>query len=219
LLTIEAQGMVVHARVVPRRYSQIERQPLTEIHGIIVHQTGAATADSAFNSYGNANANGAHFLIDKNGTIYQTASVKKRTNHVGPLLARCLVELKCQPAEFRQSRQFPQTSVPDRMHKIEMQKSVPVRYPSNIDSLGIEIVGRPMLPPGKNPPANATPRQREIFFNQNAVYEPVNNAQNASLQWLVDELAMSLSIPKNEVFRHPDVSRKNPTEASTAAWQ
>ena len=211
--------MVVHARVVPRRYSQIERQPLTEIHGIIVHQTGAATADSAFNSYGNANANGAHFLIDKNGTIYQTASVKKRTNHVGPLLARCLVELKCQPAEFRQSRQFPQTSVPDRMHKIEMQKSVPVRYPSNIDSLGIEIVGRPMLPPGKNPPANATPRQREIFFNQNAVYEPVNNAQNASLQWLVDELAMSLSIPKNEVFRHPDVSRKNPTEASTAAWQ
>lgn len=105
------------------------------------------------------------------------------------------------------------------MHKIEMQKSVPVRYPSNVDSLGIEIVGRPSLPPGKNPPGNATPKQREIFFNQNAVYEPVNNAQNASLQWLLDELAMSLSIPKTEVFRHPTVSRKNPTEASTAAWQ
>lgn len=219
MLSIDAQGMVIHARVIPRRHSQIERQPLTEIQGIIVHQTGADKATSAFNSYGNANPNGAHFLIDKDGAIYQTASVKKRTNHVGPLLARCLVEFKCQAAEFKQSTQFPQTSVPERMHKIEMQKSVPVRYPSNIDSLGIEIVGRPMLPPGKNPPANATPKQREDFFNQNAVYEPVNNAQNASLQWLIDELAMSLLIPKTEVFRHPTVSRKNPSEASSAAWQ
>ncbi|SFD34725.1 peptidoglycan recognition protein family protein [Paracidovorax konjaci] len=219
MLTINDQGMIVNAGIVPRRFSQIERQPLEQVRGIIVHQTGSGTAASTFNSYGLANANGAHFLIDKDGTVYQTASVRKRTHHVGPLLARCLAELRCKPAEFALSKSNPETAAPQRMHKIEMQKSVPVRYPSNVDSLGIELVGRPALPPGKTPPVNATPIDKERYFNQHAVYEPVTNAQNASLQWLIGELAMSLSIPAGEVFKHPTVSRKNPTEAGTAVWQ
>lgn len=58
-----------------------------------------------------------------------------------------------------------------------------------------------------------------MFFNQNAVYEAVTSAQNLSLQWLVGELAQTLQVPSSEVFRHPEVSRKSPTEASTANWQ
>lgn len=219
MLKIDAQGMVVDAKVKPKRFAQIERQPLTEVRGIIVHQTGAGRAESAFNSYATANANGAHFLIEKDGTIYQTASVQNRTNHVGPLRARCLAEYACKPAEFNKSKTFPQSGLVQRMHKIEMQKSVPARYPSNVDSIGIEIVGKPELPPGKTAPANATPKQKEMFFNQNAVYEAVTSAQNLSLQWLVGELAQTLEVPKSEVFRHPEVSRKSPTEASTANWQ
>lgn len=219
MLHIDEQGMIMNAGIMPRRFTQIERQPLHQAHGIIVHQTGSSSATSTFNSYTRANANGAHFLIDKDGKIYQTASVKKRTNHVGPLLARCLAEIRCKPSQFAQSPQAPQSSLVERMHKLEMQKSVPVRYPSNTDSLGIEIVGKPSLPPGKSAPANATPLEKERYFNQHAVYEAVNNAQNISLQWLVNELIASLSIPQTEVFRHPDVSRKNPTEASTATWQ
>jgi hypothetical protein len=34
----------------------------------------------------------------------------------------------------------------------------------------------------------------------------------------VSELIQALKISKDEVFRHPVVSRKNPTEASTASW-
>jgi len=49
-------------------------------------------------------------------------------------------------------------------------------------------------------------------------YEPVTPAQNAVLQWLIQELSNTLNIPLSEVFRHPTVSRKNPTEASTARW-
>lgn len=219
MLHIDEQGMIVNAGIMPRRFTQIERQPLQQVQGIIVHQTGSGSAASTFNSYTHANAKGAHFLIDKDGTIYQTASIKKRTHHVGPLLARCLAELRCKPAAFAPSATAPQGTPVERMHKIEMQKSVPVRYPSNTDSLGIEIVGRASLPPGKAAPASATPREKERYFNQHAVYETVTNAQNVSLQWLINELTASLSVPKAEVFRHPDVSRKNPTEASTAAWQ
>lgn len=48
---------------------------MTHVYGIVVHQTGAATAKSTLASYRNPGANGAHFLIDKNGHIYQTGSV------------------------------------------------------------------------------------------------------------------------------------------------
>lgn len=219
MLNLDEQGMVVDAKVKPRRSAQIERQPLSDIKGLIVHQTGSSGAESAFSSYARANANGAHFLIDKDGTIYQTASVHKRTNHVGPLRARCLAEYTCQAAQFNKSKQFPQSSLVQRMNKVEMQKSVPSRYPSNTDSLGIEVVGKAILPPGKAAPANATPKQIEVYFNNNSVYENVTSAQNASLQWLIDELAQTLQIPKQEIFRHPDVSRKNPSEASTATWK
>lgn len=218
MIQIDEQGMLVTARVRPRRFSQIERQPLNQVKGIIVHQTGALTAQSSFNSYINANENGAHFLIDKDGTIYQTASVFQRTNHVGSLQARCLAEYTCKPSEFKKSTKFPQASEIARMHAIEMLKSVPARYPSNVDSIGIEIVGRPVLPPGKSAPEGATPKQREVYFNNNAVYESVTAAQNVSLAWLVNELIHALKISETEVFRHPTVSRKNPSEASTASW-
>lgn len=86
-------------------------------------------------------------------------------------------------------------------HEHEMQKTVPDRYPSNEDSIGIELVGKASGPHGKE------------------VFEAVTNAQNTALKWLVQELSSTFAVPLTEVFRHPEVSRKNVTEASTAAWQ
>jgi N-acetyl-anhydromuramyl-L-alanine amidase AmpD len=78
-----------------------------------------------------------------------------------------------------------------------MAKQVPQRYPSNEDSVGIEIVG-------------AVAGQ--------GVYETVNAQQNASLRWLIAELTSTFGIPMTEIFRHPAVSRKNPSEAESALW-
>ncbi|WP_233409927.1 MULTISPECIES: peptidoglycan recognition protein family protein [Burkholderia] len=83
MLLIDSNGMVVSPRVVRVRKAQIERGAMQRISGVIVHQTGGSTAASALNSYQNAYATGAHFLIEKDGTIYQTASLKKQTWHVG----------------------------------------------------------------------------------------------------------------------------------------
>jgi hypothetical protein len=144
-------------------------------------------------------------LIDKDGTIYQTASLLKQTRHVGPIRSRCYETHSCKPVDAaaiqaaRKSKSARQGALAE--NRMEMKKAVPDRYPSNQDSIGIEIVGRAVGPKGKE------------------VYEPVNAQQNASLKWLVKELVSTFGMSPAHVYRHPQVSRKNVTEASTAVWQ
>lgn len=193
MLGIDATGMLVDPKVKRVRHPVIERGEMKSVSGIIVHQTGAATAKSTLNSYKQHFATGAHFLIDKDGTIYQTASVYRQTWHVGKLKARCLLENRCSSDEARALKKFN----PSGEHEREIKKSAPNRFPSNEDSIGIELVGE--VTPGGG-------------------YAAVTAAQNASLSWLVSQLIQALSLRSTEVFRHPTVSRKNPTEASSARW-
>ena len=183
------------------RISQpIEHKPLTHVSGIIVHQTGGSSAAGTLASYQKTGADGAHFLIDKDGTIYQTASVYKQTWHVGKLRSRCLAEHTCSPVELK----LLQHERPQTRNAREMTKDVPARYPANTDSLGIELVGKTNPVPGS--------KTGEVE------YEAVTDQQNASLKWLVNKLATTFGVPMTEVFRHPTVSQKTPSEASTAKW-
>ncbi|WP_256703209.1 hypothetical protein [Burkholderia ubonensis] len=50
------------------------------------------------------------------------------------------------------------------------------------------------------------------------VYEAVTDQQNASLKWLVAELVDTFKVSTHEIYRHPEIGRKNLTEASTAKW-
>ena len=193
MLVLDKDGMVQDPRVRAARQSTIERGDMAKVNGIIVHQTGGSTAASSLSSYKNAGASGAHFLIERDGTVYQTASMYKKTWHVGKLRARCLVEQRCTPVELAALKKFNPTAE----NKQEKAKQVPDRYPSNDDSVGIELVGKVLA---------------------NGVYEPVTAAQNASLRWLVSEIQTTLGVAVTEVFRHPEVSRKNPSEAQSAKW-
>ena len=193
MILIDSIGFTLSARIKRAPKPIVEHGSLDAIHGIIVHQTGAATAESTLNSYERISSNGAHFLIDRDGSIYQTASLYKKTWHVGKLKARCVLEKRCTPVEIKALARFN----PKREDKRERAKSSPDRFPSNQDSIGIELVGT---------------------VSKEDVYESVTEAQNESLTWLIYELTSTLKIPSTEVFRHPVVSRKNPTEASTAKW-
>ena len=82
-------GKLKDPKVKLKMFATIERGLLKKVAAIVVHQTGAATAESTFQSY-KGPANGAHFLIDKDGTIYQTARLTQRTFHVGKIKSRCL---------------------------------------------------------------------------------------------------------------------------------
>jgi N-acetyl-anhydromuramyl-L-alanine amidase AmpD len=198
-LIVDKDGMVVDARVVLKRYVGLERGEMKKINGIIVHQTTAAKAQSTFNSYSQKGANGAHFLIDKDGTIYQTASVFRRANHVGQMQQRCIIENRCTPAELSALKRW----TPKAQTAHELAKSHPDRYPSNSDSIGIEIVGLATPIPGKE---------------DTSTFEMVNEGQNASLAWLVRSIGAALGVSMKEVFRHSRVGRKQADEASSAKW-
>lgn len=201
MLTIDKQGRVLSPRVTISIRPNIERGPLVQVRGIIVHQTGGSTRDSTLSSYLAPKSNGAHFLIDKDGKIYQTASLLKQTWHVGSLRSRCLAEFRCTKTEIRTLATFN----PKAENTREMRKAVPDRYPANQDSIGVELVGAVVTPNGAGPA-------------EKGVYERVTPEQNISLGWLVQELKQTFLVPVSEVFRHPDVSRKNPTEAASAKW-
>lgn len=201
-MQIDQDGLVRDARIRTARSANIERGPMRQVRGIIVHQTDSSTASATLNGYRNPAATGAHFLIDKDGTVYQTASVFQSTWHVGPLRARCLAEHRCTPVELQALKKFS----PSGENRREIAKSVPERYPSNQDAIGIELVGL-ALPRGPN------------VASKDQVYETVTAEQNASLKWLILGLSRALGVSMGEVFRHPTVSRKNETEASTAQWQ
>lgn len=201
MLNVNALGHVIDPKVKLSISAHIERGALSAVAGIIVHQTGGATAQSSLNSYANPKANGAHFLVDKDGTIYQTASLMQQTWHVGSLKARCLAEFRCAKTDRAALKRFNPTAE----HKRESAKLVPDRYPSNRDSIGIELVG------GLTPTKNNEPAEKRV-------YESVTAEQNQSLAWLIQGLRELFTILPAEVFRHPTVSRKNPTEAATASW-
>ncbi|MET3177658.1 UNVERIFIED_ORG: hypothetical protein ABIC43_000797 [Variovorax guangxiensis] len=213
LVEIDEHGMISHARVRHARSLQIERgKRAGAITGIVVHQTDADTSASSLNSYKRPKANGAHFLIDKDGTIYQTAAIYQRTNHVGPLKARCLAMQRCKP------RDFPAKVGATEMHRIEMLKAPADRYPSNMEAIGIELVGRARLPLGFKPIGDESKWPLEKIRGKYGIFEAPTAAQNQSLSWLVSVLQGSMQIAADEVFRHPVVSRKNLTEAQGANW-
>jgi N-acetyl-anhydromuramyl-L-alanine amidase AmpD len=71
MLLITPEGHVRAPRVKLAIAPNIERGTMDSVRGIIAHQTGSATAAIALAGYAHP-ANGAHFLIDEDGTVYQT---------------------------------------------------------------------------------------------------------------------------------------------------
>lgn len=194
-------GKLIDVKVKQRIFSTIERGPLKKVVAIVVHQTGSSTAESTFNSYSHP-ANGAHFLIAKDGTIYQTARVTQRTFHVGRIQSRCLQTHQCDSTEtkaanailFQKGKSF--STRTNELAQFEAAKPYPTRYPTNDDSIGIEVVGR----------------------TQGIVYEEPTAAQAQSVKWLVAELKTELGLGAGDIYRHPEVSYKTPTEAKSVIW-
>ncbi|WP_456308989.1 peptidoglycan recognition protein family protein [Serratia proteamaculans] len=207
MLYVNENGHIYADRIKIKIFNNIEHEKMDAVNGIVVHQTNASTASSTFHSYQNKGAAGAHFLIDRDGTIYQTASLFKVTWHVGRLQSRCYLTKKCEPADLQKVTELEKSwRNYDKVHQIEKVKSYPNRFPSNVDSIGIEIVGEAI--------GDKVKIGNEII----PVFESVNDQQNDALKWLIKEISDTLKVPMNEIHRHPEIGRKNITEASTAKW-
>lgn len=196
-------GRLISNRVIDKISNKIEKGAMVDVRAIVVHQTGGATAESALGNYNKAGANGAHFLIDKDGTIYQTARINQKCWHVGTIQSRCYKLKTCSVEELKNVKQilFNQAGSYEarvkKLHRHEMRKAYPDRYPSNEDSIGIELAAE---------------------FSQKHGYEFATAAQNDSLRWLVSTLENLLKLSASDVYRHSEVSYKQPSEATSARW-
>ncbi|WP_418125674.1 hypothetical protein [Variovorax sp. 160MFSha2.1] len=85
--------------------------------------------------------------------------------------------------------------------------------------IGIEIVGRARLPAGFKAVGKEAELTLDELRGRRGIYDEPTAAQNQSLSWLVSVLQEAIRIDSEEVFRHPLVSRKNPTEAQGANWK
>ena len=198
--SIDSEGMLISDRVELRRFQTIEHGDLLGVCALVIHQTDAPTARHTFNGY-LSKGNGAHFLIEKDGAIYQTASVKKRCYHVGRYLrSKCLAldKATCDSRQVQSIQALTWTLQIRALDRYERTKDYPERYPMNADSLGIELVGKHL---------------------DAARYEEVTAMQKQSLRWLVSELHGHFRLTPKDVYTHPQISYKHPGEASTAEWQ
>lgn len=197
-------GKLIHSKITDKVNSKIEKGALVAVHAIVLHQTGAATAASSLSSY-DKGANGAHFLIDTDGTIYQTARIDQKCWHVGEIRSRCMDMASCSADELKASNAIlfkkgeSYNLRVGKLYEHEATKSYPDRYPLNADSLGIEIVGS--------------------FDAKAKAYSAVSHDQNDSLAWLVGVLQTKLSLADGDMFGHGQIGYKQPTEASTAKWR
>ncbi|QLG96363.1 N-acetylmuramoyl-L-alanine amidase [Pseudomonas yamanorum] len=178
----------------------MEHGDLQGVHALVIHQTDAPTAQHTFNGY-LAKGSGAHFLVEKNGVIYQTASLKKRCYHVGRYIrSKCLAidKASCDSTQMARIQALSWTLQIRALDQHERTKNYPERYPMNSDSVGVELVGKHL---------------------DSARYEVITAMQNQSLQWLVSELYGHFSLTSDDVYKHPQVSYKHPGEASSAVWK
>lgn len=227
-----------------QRMRKIERGTLKKISGVIVHQTGSSNVNNTINGYSRdvintkgktVPPNGAHFLISKEGQVIQTASLNNQTQHVGNLRSKAIAEWACV-----QRQQVKGT--PEEINAKEMQKEIPDRYPSNSSSVGIEMVGLCNIPnpiitatldclaqtelksfleikgslPAEISTTNIDKSKEDKLKDIAGIYDRITDAQQVALDFLMEELSSTFDISWREIYRHPTVSSKNNTEASSA---
>lgn len=185
---VDNTGYLTDAGITRRPMAVLEHGTLQGPHAIVMHRTGGANAASALSAF--ASGTGTHFLIDKDGTIYQTASLQQKTHHVGKIRSRCDAEDTCAPGDQQALNAL--GFAPKPIHDREKVKPYPERFPMNEDSIGIEVVSRHAANGWETP----TPQQQ------------------ASIGRLVGILQQQYGLGDRDVYEHDIISYKTQGEGA-----
>ncbi|MDX1387262.1 MAG: peptidoglycan recognition family protein, partial [bacterium] len=177
-------------------FKNLEHGALKKVNGIVLHQTDSSSAAATLRAY-QTQKNGAHYLIDCDGTIYQTASLEQKVWHVGKLQPRCKNEGTCSEEERKAIAALEAKPVSygrraTLISRHEAKKAYPERYPSNADSIGIEVVG---------------------LHDEKKGYGPPTKKQKESLDRLVNALLEKYNLTLKDVYAHGRIGRKMESEA------
>lgn len=133
---VDENGYVQNAGFVLKKIPALEKGSMDGPKAIVLHRTDSKTLASPLQSF--EKGIGTHFIVDKDGTVYQTAGLLKKTHHVGKIKSRCYESGTCSADEAKQIRSW--GWAPAKVHDHEKAKAYPERYPMNEDSAGIEVV-------------------------------------------------------------------------------
>jgi N-acetyl-anhydromuramyl-L-alanine amidase AmpD len=201
MLVIDKEGWINNSKITKEHRSAIEHSPIGIVNAVVLHRTDSSNAASVLNAW-KTKTEGTHFLISENGTIYQTASLKKQCWHVGKLYAKCSITSSCTEADAKAMEAILHKKNMSWGQKFklitrgELKKSYPERFPHNHDSLGIEIVG--MIKAGSE------------------IYESPNKSQMDSIFWLLDEIVSTYQVSLKDIYAHGEIAHKEESEGAAA---
>lgn len=139
VIYVDNNGYIQNAKFISHPVPGLGHGEMQKINAIILHRTESNTKESSFSSF-ESKHEGTHFLIDKNGDIYQTESLFEYTPHIGKIRSRCSDEKSCSKEESEEIKKIGWDV--KKIHDHEMEKEYPIRYPCNQDSVGIEVVAK-----------------------------------------------------------------------------
>lgn len=195
-------GFIVDPRVVDKRVAALEHGAMTRVDAIVLHQTDSSTMNL---DHAKTDGIGAHFYIEKDGTIYQTARLDQSVYSVGKIRSRCDDSRTCSKEEKTAIDTLMNSSASygakvKALNTREQAKAYPDRYPTNGDSVAIEVVGK--------------------FDPKTKLFERPTAEQTESLKWLTQALGRHYGLDlQTDVYRHSDISYKQADEAKSLVFQ
>lgn len=199
--TIGQDGFLTDPEITRTAVARIEHGAMPQVNAIVLHRTASSTAAGTLDTWRTREAGtGAHFLIDTDGTIHQTVSVDRQAWHVGAIRSRGEVEGTITPGDQREIDAARGTTAEWRgtavraVSRVESTRPYPERYPTNGDSVGIEVVGR--------------------YDAATKTWDPPTTRQTASIRKLVGTLQDNFGLTDHDVYQHDHISRKTPGEGA-----
>lgn len=189
---VDEKGYVQNAGFKFQPIAALEKGSLRGPRAIVMHRTVSSTAGSSLNAF--QRGIGTHFLIGKDGAIYQTASLLQKTYHVGPIRSRCFEEGNCDPREMAVVKALERQEAYRAVHDQEKLKGYPARFPMNEDSVGVEVVA--------------------MYSQASEQWEAPTDAQRESITLLIRMLKNQYSLTDADVYEHDKISRKTPGEGT-----
>lgn len=187
---IDDKGYVQNADFTQNPIAALEKEAMTGPHAIILHRTESANADSALTSF--KKGVGTHFLVDKDGTVTQTACLLQYTYHIGKIRSRCYTNGTCSKEETATIKKW--GWAPKKIHDHEAEKEYPIRYPINQDSVGIEVVGQ----------YNSTTKK----------WDDATKEQLKSIGKIVKLLKTEYKLTNDDIYEHDKISYKTEGEGA-----
>lgn len=202
MLKKDKDGWVIDNKIHKEHRPAIEKSSIGSVKALVLHRTGSGTAQSVLNAW-KTKPEGTHFLISETGKIYQTASLIKQCWHAGKLYSRCRTTSSCEKEDalaieallHKKNTNWGRKFTLVTRH--ELKKEYPDRFPHNMDSIGIEIVGS--------------------ISNIKEVYEIPNTLQLNSLFWLVDELISLYELSIKDIYAHGKIAHKDKNKSEGAS--